>query len=574
MKGFMAEKQVLTKGEDIGTLDRAVVEMLQESELVSADLIQAALSRSHGDPVQFERLLLNEGYLTEEQLTWVKAQAYGTDFVNLRQEPISDTVLRLLPKAFVQAQKVVPFEKDGKMCVAVADQSNGALQRLLRKKFGSGLPIRLAMESAIAEALARYEVSFSERCVALFERHERAQAARAIDDDSILSLIDALLSHSVRSRASDVHIEPRMHECIVRLRIDGVLRTLLRYKRDVHPLVVLRIKVLTKLATDEHSAPQDGKFSFDGPDGKRVDVRVSIIATTHGEKIALRLLVAQNWALSLEHIGLLPPDQKILEQESQKSWGMVLATGPTGCGKTTTLYALLRRINSEDVNISTIEDPVEYDLPGTNQIQVNEKVGLSFATGLRSVVRQDPDDILVGEVRDPETATIAVNAAMTGHLVLSTLHTNDAATAVLRLNNMGVEPFLISSTVNVIVAQRLVRKVCQRCRSSVEMDVSELAHSFPAAIIEKIAHKQKSIHVYRGQGCEICAQSGYHGRTGIFEVLRITDPIRTLIMQRANADVIERAAIEHGMTNMLSDGIEKALQGITSIEEVLRVIRS
>lgn len=570
-----AASQTPTPQAALSLLDHAVVDMLMQSELLDADKIHALAERSEGKEAVFERLLLNEGLLSEEQLTWVKSQAYGDAFVDLHRQSIPPEVLHVLPAAFAKAQRVVPFrEPDGKVAFAVASAAPGSIRRILRKKFGMEVRLASAMESAIAEILLRYDGGFQECCAKILARYQEAAQAGTVDDDTIPTLVDALLLHGIQDNASDIHLEPRTKDCVVRLRTDGVLRILLRYASEMHPLMVLRIKVLASLATDEHAAPQDGKFSYTGPDGKQVDVRVSIVATTHGEKIVLRLLLPQDWALSFEHLGLITRDRALLQREMERSWGMILATGPTGCGKTTTLYSVLRALNSDDVNLATIEDPVEYDLAGTNQMQVNEKSGITFATGLRSIVRQDPDIILVGEVRDPETAGIAVNAAMTGHLVLSTLHTNDAATAIIRLRNMGVEPFLISSTVNMIIAQRLVRKICMQCRSSIEVTAAELVKSIPEYSANRILRKRGSIRLYRGKGCEACGDTGYHDRTGIFEALIVTDAIRSLIAASADAEVIERAAVQGGMTTMLDDGLEKAVQGITTLEEVLRVIRS
>jgi type II secretory ATPase GspE/PulE/Tfp pilus assembly ATPase PilB-like protein len=557
------------------TLDRAVVDMLLQSELLDAGKIHALTERSFGDEAAFERLLLSEGHISEEQLTWVKSQAYGDAFVDLHRQSIPQDVLSVLPATFAKKQRVVPFrEPDGTISLAVASGTSRSIRRILRKKFGMQVRIASAMESAVAEVLTRYDGGFQERSAKILARYQEAKVEGAMDDDTVPALVDALLLHGVQDGASDIHLEPRAKDCTVRVRVDGLLRILLRYAIDMHPLLVLRIKVLAGLATDEHTAPQDGKFAYIGPDGKQVDVRVSIVATTHGEKIVLRLLLPQNWALSFEHLGLSSRDRALLTREMERSWGMILATGPTGCGKTTTLYSVLCALNSDDVNLATIEDPVEYDLAGTNQMQVNEKFGITFATGLRSIVRQDPDIILVGEVRDPDTASIAVNAAMTGHLVLSTLHTNDAATAIIRLRNMGVEPFLISSTVNMIIAQRLVRKICVQCRSSIEVSASELTKSISEHSANHILRKRDSVRLYRGKGCDACAGTGYRDRTGIFEVMIVTDAIRSLVAESADAEVLEKAAIQGGMTTMLDDGLEKAVEGITTLEEVLRVIRS
>jgi type IV pilus assembly protein PilB len=560
--------------EESSLLDAKLIELILKSGMVTEDGVFSLESRSNGNQSIFEKMLINEGYLIDEQLGQLKAQVYNWRFVNLEQMDVDESMHNLLPVSFSEAQSLVPYKYKNDVRIAMSNPDDKRMVRILQKKFGAKVHISYATESDIREALASHDTGYTDRCEAVLKRHTEATLAKNSDDSSIIELVDSLLLHGVRSRASDIHIEPRREESIVRERVDGVLSTTLRFDKSVHDLVSLRIKVLSNLATDEHSKPQDGKLQFETPGGKRIDVRVSISPITNGEKIVMRLLAPQDQALSMEVLGLQGADLELLDKQMKKSWGMILVTGPTGSGKTTSLYAGVRKLNTDSVNIATIEDPVEYDLPGINQIQVHEKAGITFAKGLRSIVRQDPNIILVGEIRDSETAGIAVNAAMTGHLVLSTLHTNDAATTLPRLIDMGVEPFLISSTVNVIVAQRLIRNLCSRCRVSKEVSAADLKASVPANLLKKLTKGKKKVRVYEGAGCPVCDNTGFRGRSGIFELLVVDKSIQDLIMKNADSDTIKTTAQKNGMKTMMEDGIEKVLQGVTSLEEVLRVIRS
>jgi len=355
-----------------------------------------------------------------------------------------------------------------------------------------------------------------------------------------------------------------------------MMTDIVRLPEEIHPRIVTRIKVLSKLRTDEHQAAQDGKIQWSAPENsnfstQKLDLRVSVVPSTDGEKIVMRLLSETSRQLSLEDLGFSVDDLTKVKEAYKKPHGMILATGPTGSGKTTTMYTILKLLNSREVNISTIEDPVEYDIEGITQIQVNKKTELTFAKGLRSLVRQDPDIILVGEIRDTETAEIATNAAMTGHLVLSTLHTNDSTTTMPRLTDMGIEPFLISSTINVVIAQRLVRKIHLKCRGSEEIDIETLERSFDKSFITKAFGDKKKIRVYKGQGCAICNHSGYEGRVGIYEVLALDDDIRKAIVEKQDASSIRKIAVENGMITMAQDGLEKVKQGVTTIDEIIRV---
>ena len=393
---------------------------------------------------------------------------------------------------------------------------------------------------------------------------------------SIIDLVQDLITYCYKSRASDIHIDPEADKILIKARIDGIIYNLFTFPKGIQDEIISRIKILAGLRTDEHYAPQDGRFKFrDLEAEKEFDVRVSIMPTYFGENAVLRLLVSKETSFTLETLGLSERDLKEIKKAIKKPYGMILVTGPTGSGKTTTLYTILKTLNTGMVSIITLEDPIEYSISGITQIQVNPQVGLEFSTGLRAILRQDPDIIMVGEIRDEETANIAVNAALTGHLLLSTLHTNDAATALPRLLEMGVEPFLIASTVNVVIAQRLVRKICENCKEEKKFSTAEIL-SFLESIgldltIENIKIAKKS-KFYYGKGCEACNNSGYYGRIGIFEVLSVTDKIREAIMKRLNSSEIKSIAINEGMTTMVQDGFNKVLQGLTTIEEILRVI--
>ncbi len=393
---------------------------------------------------------------------------------------------------------------------------------------------------------------------------------RKLADASVRELVDGIIRFAYLSRASDVHIDPGETVMTVRYRIDGILYDVLVLPKKALVTSLTRIKVLSEMRTDEHMAAQDGRFRLVF-DGLPVDVRVSIIPTYYGENAVMRLLVGQARAIEMEQLGMEEEDLAKIQRNLSKSYGMLLATGPTGSGKTTTLYSALQGLNKRDVSIITIEDPIEYTIPGMTQIQVNPQTNLTFAQGLRSIVRQDPNVIMVGEIRDEETAAIAVNAAMTGHLLLSTLHTNDAAVTLPRLLDMGIEPFLIASTVNVAVGQRLVRKLCPKCasrRKLTSVEQESLKHLLPSGFVTQFKEFAEPV------GCDACNHAGYQGRIGIYEVLEMTERMRHMVMKQETADELRKAAIEEGMTTMLMDGLRKAAAGVTSIAEVLRVIHS
>ncbi len=387
---------------------------------------------------------------------------------------------------------------------------------------------------------------------------------------SIINLVDSMMEYSFLARASDIHLEPFEDSLMARLRIDGILHDVFKFPRGIHSGVITRIKVLGGMRTDEHQAAQDGRFRIAIANPPRqFDVRVSIIPTYFGENAVLRLLAEQTQISKMDDLALTEIDKNKIRKAIQRPHGMILATGPTGSGKTTTLYTILKEVNTREVSVITIEDPIEYSLEGIDQIQVNQRTGLTFAAGLRSILRQDPNVIMVGEIRDQETASIAVNAALTGHKLLSTLHTNDSATTLPRLLDMGVEPFLVASTVNIALGQRLVRMICPHCKTKKRITDAEFEHLkeiLPVDIMDN--HRD----FYYGKGCEECGNSGYFSRMGLYEVLEVNDFVREAIMRRADAGEVKKIAVKNGMVPLLEDGFNKALAGYTTIEEILRVV--
>ncbi|MEK7606240.1 MAG: GspE/PulE family protein [Patescibacteria group bacterium] len=388
------------------------------------------------------------------------------------------------------------------------------------------------------------------------------------DEASIIRVVDDLVEYAHSIRASDIHVNPTEDALLIRVRVDGVLQQSIHIPKNLHEAIVSRIKVLSRLRTDEHRAAQDGRFRVIVK-GTAIDIRVSIVPTYHGENAVLRLLVDKAKDFSLDALGFSESDKQKIEEAASKPNGMILVTGPTGSGKTTTLYTLIKMLKKDEISILTIEDPIEYAVSGIEQIQVNAEAGLTFANGLRSILRQDPDIIMVGEIRDVETAGIAINTALTGHLLLSTVHTNDAATTLPRLLDMKIEPYLIASTVNVAIGQRLVRRICEKCKR--ERNMSETEHKHILSILPQVA-VENSTTVYEGAGCEACDNTGYRGRVCINEVLVIDDAVRDGILRKASASEIKRIAVRGGMTTMVQDGMYKVRDGVTTVEEVLRVI--
>ncbi len=551
--------------------------ILLESDLVPAEKLEKASATAQEQGKPLEDVLVEEDLIADEHLGEIIADLYELPFVNLEKRSIADDVLRVVPELVARKQYVIPFERsaDG-IKVAVNDPENTEIIQLLKKKTGETILTFYATGNDMRSVLSRYRRGLAAEFDTIIKQHiSKADGAKA-EDISLVQILSTILEYAYDNNASDVHIEPLEKKTVVRFRIDSVLHDVVSLPKRLHDSLVTRVKILSKLRTDEHRSAQDGKFQKEF-EGKVVDIRVSIVPVYDGEKVVMRLLSEKSRQFSLEELGMSKEDLEKVRSNFQKPYGMILATGPTGSGKTTTLYAILKVLNTREVNISTIEDPVEYDMEGVNQIQVNPRTNLTFAHGLRSILRQDPDIIMVGEIRDEETASIAINSAMTGHLVLSTLHTNDAATTLPRLLDMHIEQFLVASTVNVAIGQRLVRRIHQGCIESYTPSPNELQTITRLLGGEEAAKKfalvEKTARLYRGKGCKLCGNTGYSGRVGVFEVLEVSEGIRSLIMQKSSSDVIQAQAVREGMTTMLHDGIRKVLAGKTTLKEVLRVTK-
>jgi len=548
---------------------------------ISKQQFDGALKEAVKGKTPLELFLVKQGLISDEDLGKIIADGFNYRFIDLSKMKISEELLGFIPEIVARAQKAIVFDRDASVLkLATPNPENYEFIKLLEKKTGHEIEVYYATPLGIEEALRYYKSDLENQVKKLILTFRTTQRkGGSPDEEYIVKLVNLFLEYAHDNRASDIHIEPLKTNVSVRFRIDGVLHKVASYPKNVHDKVVFRIKIMARLRTDEHGAAQDGRLDYK-TDDSAFDVRVSVLPVTDGENIVLRLLAEHSERFSLEQLGFSKGALEKIEQAATKPYGMILAVGPTGSGKTTTLYAIVQILNKPEVNIVTIEDPVEYDIEHVQQTQVNPKRKLTFANGLRSIVRQDPDIIMVGEIRDAETADIAVNAAMTGHLLLSTLHSNDAATTFPRLIEMGVEPFLLASSVNVIVAQRLVRKICERCRTSYQLDekAMQLLQTEPHLpdILKKVSGEKdfSKMTFYKGTGCKSCGDTGYSGRTGIFEVMEITDALRPLITQKSSSDRIEEKAKELGMTSTLHDGITKVLQGVTSLEELLRVIKS
>lgn len=556
--------------------------ILQESSLVTAEDFKAAEEESKRGGRTVSDILLGKGVLSEKFLTESLSSFFKAPIVDLEHTEIDLSALLLVPEALAKNRGVVLFALDrekrrGKL--AMLDPEDFATINYLRWKFDAWLDVFITTSTSIKFGLKQYKSKVSEEFSKVIEENLRASIgisgtldiAKMVEAVPVVAILDTIIEHAVVLGASDIHFEPFEGRFLIRYRIDGIMQEILTLPPEIESVLVARVKVLGNLQIDIHNAPQDGRFRFNLED-QYIDVRVSVIPTFHGEKVEMRLLKGSLRPLSLRELGFSAKDFSQLEEAIKRPHGMILVTGPTGSGKTTTLYSITGILNTPRVNITTIEDPVEYDIPGVNQTQVNLKAGLTFATGLRSLVRQNPDIIMVGEIRDNETADIAVNAALTGHLLLSTLHTNDAATTIPRLTDLGVPAFLIASTLNVIIAQRLVRRICPVCIGSAQ--IPKEANLLLKEQIKILASKAEvPTSAFAGKGCKTCGFSGYRGQVALFEVLYVSDAIRDLVSKNSPANVIRQKARDGGMRLMFEDGLEKVQAGATTVEEVLRVTR-
>jgi type IV pilus assembly protein PilB len=535
--------------------------------------------------------LMEKKIITPLSLYESASQYYNVPFINLKGQTIRKDILFVIPEPIASTHKIIAFDGDDKYIkIATTNPDNLEIFEFIQKKTGLIPKINLTTPDSIRESLKQYhknlKAEFDYLTKEKKETGEGKQELKKLAEDlPVVRIVDTLLEYAIFQEASDIHIEPEEKDVVVRYRIDGILHDVMTLPKNVQSGMVARIKILANLKVDEHRMPQDGRFKITTPEYK-VSFRVSIIPTFDGEKIVMRLLNEKAQILNLEQLGFQSGPLEIIKRNIKKPHGMILVTGPTGSGKTTTLYTVLNLLNTPEVNISTVEDPIEYRMPRVNQSQINPKIGFTFAMGLRALLRQDPDIIMVGEIRDKETAEIAVHAAMTGHLVLSTLHTNDAITTLPRLHDMNIPSFLIATTTNVIIAQRLVRKICPNCIQSYNLskdNVEELNKSLNVPTLLKTLEQEKailnakqglkSILFYRGKGCKKCNNTGYKGRIGIYEILEISEEIGNLILKKADTKDIRDQALKEGLLTIVEDGFIKAKNGITTIEEIMRVTK-
>ena len=561
-------------------------ELLVAPGHITEEDLQRAIDHSKEQNRDIVDTLIAEGYVQDEQLGRLLSEEADIPFVVLGNEKIDDEVFRLVPELVARKKRVVAFGRDDEgIRLAMVDPTDLETIHLVSKRVNDRIKPYLATKRDLEIALNRYKENLKDEFQKILQSLKHPSLTREERDHLTVTIVDTLLHYAYRSQVSDIHIEPYEHRVVVRFRIDGVLQTVLDLPKDLHEYIVTRIKILAQMQTDQHKSPQDGKFRFE-TSGEFIDVRVSVAPVIKGENIVMRVLAAYVGGFTLNSLGMGDSQFKLIRHAIKNPHGMILVVGPTGSGKTTTVYAMLKILNTKEVHICSIEDPVEYDIPGVSQIQVDQKTNLMFANGLRAIVRQDPDIIFVGEIRDKETAGISINAALTGHLVLSTLHANDSSTTLHRFLDMGIEPFLVATTINVVIGQRLVRKICTACRESYQLSdqtnkskellaekkLLEENPQFKEVLKRKGYARMGGIHLYKGSGCEVCSRTGYSGRMGIFEVLHLTDAIKDLIMKRADHDEIASRAIKEGMTTMFENGIDAVLNGVTTVEEVFRVI--
>jgi len=575
--------------------DSQLKAFILDAGLTSKHKLEQAEEKAKKDNQELAQVLVKDKIISQAELLKLEAYILGIPFVNLEKETIPKEILQIIPEPIARRHNIIAFRKKGKeLEVAMLNPDDLQTIEFIKKKADLKILPRLTNQASIKNALKQYqkslEAEFGElikeesKIVTLPEKgkeESREELEKAAEQMPIIKIVDTLLKHAILQQASDIHIEPLEKEVIVRYRIDGILHDTMTLPKKIHSGIVARIKVLANLKLDEHRLPQDGRFKVESEEYK-VSFRVSVLPVYDGEKIVMRLLPEKTKGLTLEKLGLYGRTLEQVHQNIKRPHGLILVTGPTGSGKTTTLYTIMDILNEPGVNISTIEDPIEYRMPRINQTQVRPKIGLTFANGLRSLVRQDPDIIMVGEIRDKETAGLAVNAALTGHLVLSTLHTNSAAGAFPRLIDMEAEPFLISSTINLVIAQRLVRRLCPETKKKYKLKAAELkrlAKRFDLAKILNSLQEEKIIPAgtdwpgldfYRPVKSADCPD-GYKGRVGIYEVLAVSELIKELVIKEASSSQIEEQAKKEGMLTLAEDGFVKAAQGITSIEEVLRV---
>jgi len=563
--------------------------ILEKSDIIPPQEFEKFSKEAEKFGKTLENYLIEKKIITSSSLYENASGYFKVPFINLKDQIIRKDILFNIPEPIATTHQVVSFAADDKeIKIATLDPENIEIFEFIRKKTNLKPIIYLTTPESLNETIKQYHKSLKAEFKDLADENIDTgddNLKKLAENLPIVRIVDTLLEYAIFEGASDIHIEPEEKDIIARYRVDGILRTVMTLPKNVQPGIIARIKILANLKVDEHRLPQDGRFKINAKEYK-VAFRVSIIPTFDGEKIVMRLLNEKAQILTLEQLGFQPSALDTIKRNISKPHGMILVTGPTGSGKTTTLYTVLNILNTPEVNIMTIEDPIEYRMPRVNQSQVNPKIGYTFAAGLRAFLRQDPNIIMVGEIRDQETAEIAIHAAMTGHLVLSTLHTNDAVTTLPRLSDMGVPAFLVATTTHMIVAQRLVRKICPNCIQSYKLDkqtIAELKQQLDLENIMKTLEEKKiiinakqgieALLFYRGKGCKQCSNSGYRGRLGIYEVLEVTEEMSELILRKVSPTELKKQAEKQKMLTIVEDGFIKAKNGITTIEEIMRVTK-
>ncbi|MBI4779340.1 Flp pilus assembly complex ATPase component TadA [Candidatus Falkowbacteria bacterium] len=563
--------------------------ILEKSDIIPTQEFEKFSQEAEKSGKALENYLIEKKIITSNSLYENAASYFKVPFINLKDQVIRKDVLFNIPEPIASTHQIIAFSADDKeIKIATLDPENMEIFEFIRKKTGLKPIIYLTTPESLNETIKQYHKSLKAEFKDLTNENMDSggeNLKKLAENLPIVRIVDTLLEYAIFEGASDIHIEPEEKDVIARYRVDGILRTVMTLPKNVQPGIIARIKILANLKVDEHRLPQDGRFKISAKEYK-VSFRVSIIPTFDGEKIVMRLLNEKAQILTLEQLGLQSSALESIKRNISKPHGMILVTGPTGSGKTTTLYTVLNILNTPEVNIMTIEDPIEYRMPRVNQSQVNPKIGYTFAAGLRAFLRQDPNIIMVGEIRDQETAEIAIHAAMTGHLVLSTLHINDAVTTLPRRFDMGIPAFLVASTTNIIIAQRLVRKICPNCIQSYKLDkqtIMELKQQLDLENIMQTLEEKKiiinakqgieTLLFYRGKGCKQCSNSGYKGRLGIYEVLEITEELSELILKKTPPAELKKQAEKQNMLTIVEDGFIKAKNGITTIEEIMRVTK-
>ncbi|PZD93145.1 type II secretion system protein GspE [Paenibacillus sambharensis] len=540
-------------------------DLLVESRIISQEQLQEALAEQSKSKQKLGDLLITQGYITEQQLIEVLEFQLGIPHVSLYKYQIDPTITQIIPESLARRYQAIPFHKEGgKLMVAMADPLDYFAIEELRMSTGFRIEPAISSKDELQRAIARHyglQDSMSQMMVELPSQEEIRETEITDEDSPVVRLVNQMIQQAVQLQVSDIHVDPGEGNVAIRYRVDGVLRTERMIPKQMQGFITARLKIMARLNIAERRLPQDGRIKMQ-VDYRTVDIRVSTLPTIHGEKIVLRILDLSIGVKALDHLGFGSHNHQAFKSMIEKPYGIILITGPTGSGKTTTLYSALHHLNQEGVNIMTLEDPVEYQLEGINQVHVNPGIGLTFAAGLRSILRQDPNIVMVGEIRDTETAEMAIRASLTGHLVLSTLHTNDSVSTVTRFRDMGIETYLIASSLVGVVAQRLVRRICPDCKKAYEPSEQEAIYLKSRGIVADKLHK--------GTGCGSCNKTGYRGRLAVHEVLALNDRLRQLIAQGATIQELREEAKAAGMVQLMDDGLEKVKLGATTLQEVLR----